>query len=114
MSNRNQNTQNPNPNGANGGNGEAPNNGGKQEEKKSIMKWLIHTKDAIQASKAGRIGLRIVKAIGVGGIAYCSYKAGAKSVKPTTVYIREGVTEDEESETEPTETPEPENETEEE
>ena len=113
MSNRN--TQNPNPNnGANGGNGATPDNGGKQEEKKTVMSRLIHVKDKIQASKAGRIGLRIVKALGVGGIAYCSYKAGAKSVKPTTVYIQSGVDEDDEPETEPTETPEPENEMEEE
>ena len=114
MSNRNQNTQNPNPNGANGENGAAPDNGGKQEGKKTVMSRLIHVKDKIQASKAGRIGIRIVKGLGVGGIAYFSYKAGARSVKPTTVYIQSGVTEDDEPETEPTETPEPENEMEEE
>lgn len=110
MSNRN--TQNPNPNnGSNGGNGEAPDNGGKQEEKKTVMSRLIHVKDAIQASKAGKIGIRILKGLGIGGIAYCSYKAGVRSVKPTTVYIQAGVDEDEEPEAE---TPEPENETEEE
>ena len=109
MSNRNQNTQNPNPNGANGGNGAAPDNGGKQpEEKESLTTKIIKVKNKIKASKAGRVGIKILKGLGVGGVAYLSYKAGVKSVRPTTIYIKDGVTEDE-PEDEPTEeTPEPE------
>ena len=104
MSNRN---GNPNPNGVNGS-GTAPENGGKQpEEKKTLMTRILKTRDRIKASKAGRFGIKVLKGLGVGGVAYLSYKAGAKSVKPTTIYIREGVAEEEEPEEEPTETPEP-------
>lgn len=107
MSNRN--TQNPNPNnGAN--NGGTPDNGGKKEEKKTLATRIMKARDKVMASKAGRLAVKGLKVLGLGGVAYFSFKAGAKSVKPTTIYIREGVTEEEEPEDEPTETQEPETE----
>ena len=74
-----------------------------KKEKKSIIQRLVHVKDKITATKVGRISLGLGKAAAAGGALYLSFRAGAKSVKPTTVYIREGATEEEEPE-EPTET----------
>ena len=100
------NNQNRNNNGNNGNNGAAQNpqnNGEKpQQEKTTFVGRIIKLKDKVMASKVGRIAVRGLKLVGVGGIAYASYRAGAKSVKPTTVYIQAGVDEEEETpETEP-------------
>lgn len=93
MSNHNR----PNGNIPNNGAATPADNGGKKEEtKQTFVKKLMKTRDRIKANKAGKILLKVGKAIGVGGLAFLSYKAGARSVKPTTVYIREGVTEEEE------------------
>ena len=105
------NNQNPNPNnGVNGGNGAAPENGGQQEKvKMTIGTRIMKARDRVLASKAGRITVKVLKIAGLGGLAYASFEAGKKSVKPTTIYIKEGVTEDEN----PVEDPEPETEEEE-
>ena len=92
--------ENQNPNPANGAE-KAPANGGAAKEKTSIIGKIMKVRDRVMASKAGRIVVRGLKVAGVGGLAFASYKAGAKSVKPTTIYIREGVTEEK-----PVETPE--------
>ena len=65
------------------------------KEKVSFAGWIKKTRDKIQNSKTARIVVRGLKVAGVGGLAFGCYKAGAKSVKPTTIYIREGVTEEE-------------------
>ena len=88
----NQNQKNPAENGGNGTPAPEP----AAKEKKTLTQRILHVRDKVMASKAGRIAVRGLKAVGVGGIAFLSYKAGAKSVKPTTIYIREGVTEEEE------------------
>ena len=97
MSNHNRNINNQNGNGNQGTPG-TTGNGGK--EKESFIKKAIGLRDRVMASKIGRGVVRGLKALGVGGLVYVSYKAGVKSVKPTTVYIREGVTEEEEPATE--------------
>lgn len=96
MSNQNQKPQDVN--------GEGTANGEKQvKEKKSIIGKILKTRDRIMASKLGRGIVRGLKVAGVGGIAYASFRAGKKSVVPTTVYIKEGVTEEEPVETNETE-----------
>lgn len=72
----------------------APVNGEQQKEKVTFMQRIMKVRDKVMASKAGRIAIRGLKVAGVGGIAFASYKAGAKSVKPVTVYIEKGVTEE--------------------
>ena len=79
----------------------APVNGEQQKEKEELqmrkvtfMQRIMKVRDKVMASKAGRIAIRGLKVAGVGGIAFASYKAGAKSVKPVTVYIEKGVTEE--------------------
>ena len=71
--------------------------GGEQppKEKTTFFGKILKFRDKVKATKAGRIAIKGLKAAGVGGLAFASYKAGVKSVKPTTVYIREGVTEEE-------------------
>ena len=105
------NHQNHNSNPVNGGNGAAPDNGGGKQEKQSIGVRVMKARDKVMASKAGRIVVRGLKVLGIGGLAYASYKAGAKSVKPTTIYIHQGIAEENE---EPVEQNEPAEETEEE
>lgn len=90
MSNNNRNNNTPNGN-VGGGN---PQPEKQPKEKKSFTGWIKKTRDKIRNSKTGRIVVRGLEIAGVGGLAYASYKAGAKSVKPTTIYIREGVTEE--------------------
>jgi hypothetical protein len=46
-------------------------------------------------SKTGRFLVKASKILAVVGVGVASYKAGANSVKPTTVYIKEGVNEEE-------------------
>lgn len=76
-------------------NGQNAASNGQQTKKETFIGKILKTRDKIMASKAGRIVVRGLKVAGVGGLAFASYKAGAKSVKPTTIYIREGVTEEE-------------------
>ena len=83
---------------ANGGQNnepKAPEGGQQQEKKTSIIGKLIKIKDDLMQHKPVRMIVNGLKVAGVGGVAFFSYKAGARSVKPTTVYIREGVTEEE-------------------
>ena len=103
MSNRNNHPVNP----ANNNGGSASANGGKKEEKVSIIGKVRKIRDRIMANKFGRIAVRGLKVVGVGAIGFASYKAGAKSVKPTTIYIREGVTEEEPKTEEPVPEEEP-------
>lgn len=82
-------------------NGEGTNDSGKKQEgaKESFVGKILKIRDKVMGSKVGRGIVRGLKVAGVGGIAYASYKAGKKSVVPTTVYIKEGVTEEEPAET---------------
>lgn len=76
-----------------------PGDGGEQKEKKSFIRGILKTRDKIMDNKVGRIVVKGLKAVGVGGLAFLSYKAGAKSVKPTTIYIEKGVNDEESTET---------------
>lgn len=76
-----------------------PGEGGERKEKKSFIRGILKTRDKIMDNKVGRIVVKGLKAVGVGGLAFLSYKAGAKSVKPTTIYIEKGVNDEESTET---------------
>jgi len=90
MSNRN----NQNPQSNNGGNNvnAAP---AEKPKKEKLIKRLIHKKDKIMASKWGRRAVRLVEGAALAGAGFGLFKAGQRSVKPTTVIIKEGVNEDE-------------------
>ena len=99
MSNR---KQNPNVTPADNNGADVPVDGGKKaKEKTSFFGKIIKIKDRIMNNKVGRGIVRGLELAGVAGIGFVSYKAGAKSVKPTTIYIREGVTEEEPAAEEP-------------
>ena len=70
-----------------------------QPEKKGLLTRIYDgyqkTKAKVMSTKGGRIVVRGIKAVGVGAGLYGAYKMGAKSVKPTTVYIKSGVQEEE-------------------
>lgn len=93
MSNH-QNRNNNTPNGGNG-NGAAGNPAPKQKEKTSFVGKILHIRDKVMESKTGRIIVKGLKIAGVGAVAFGSFKAGERHVKPTTIYIKEGVTEEE-------------------
>lgn len=98
------NNQNRNQNQGNNGQGTPENAGnGQQTQKTTIVGRILKVRDRVMKSRVGRIAVNGLKIAGVGGIAYASYRAGAKSVKPTTVYIREGVVEEAEEPTVETE-----------
>lgn len=99
MSNRNH--QNP-ANQNNGGNAPAPNNGTK-EKKPGLLTKARKAYDKAMSHKWVRGLVGGLKIAGVGTGLVLSYRAGVKSVKPTTVYIREGVTEEPETQEEPAE-----------
>lgn len=65
-----------------------------------IYDGVVKMRDNIKASKTGRVFIRIAKGVTIGAGAYGAYRLGQKSVKPTTVYISEGVEEDNEEEPE--------------
>ena len=71
-------------------------NGGdnKPQQKKSFVVRVYDGFVRFRDTKTGKWCTRILKGAGVGLVAYGSYKAGKKAVKPTTVYITEGVQED--------------------
>ena len=71
-------------------------------KKPTIREKALHAKDKILANKFGRMAVRGLKALGICGIGVACYKAGVRSVKPTTVYIKEGVTEEDSTPTETT------------
>lgn len=94
MSNRNRNA-NVNPASNNGGsNTPVPANGGKKKVTLIGKMWKI--RDKVMANKWGRRVVTGLKIAGVGAGCFVSYKAGVRSVKPTTVVIREGITDEEE------------------
>lgn len=100
----NRGTQNPN-NGTPATTG-APKDPPKEEpkEKMTITQRVLNFKNKVMANKVGHFLVNGAKVLGVGAVGFLGYKAGQKSVKPVTVYIREGVTEepqDEPKETEP-------------
>ena len=69
-------------------------NGTKTEKKGLVTKVYGACKKA-KDSKTGRVFIRIGKGIAITLGLYGSYKLGQKSMKPTTVYISEGVQEEE-------------------
>lgn len=107
MSNRNnhQNLANQN----NGENNAPAQDKGAKEKKPGLLTKARKAYDKAMSHKWVRGLVGGLKIAGVGTGLVLSYKAGVKSVKPTTVYIREGVTEEpepvepEETKEEPTE-----------
>ena len=78
-------------NGENGGNGT-------QENNKIGFFGKIHNGYLnFKTTTGGKWTVRITKGLALVGFGGLMYKKGVKSVKPTTIYIREGVTEDDES-----------------
>lgn len=98
MSNPNTENRNPAPANGNGGNGST------KTEKKNIFvraydggkKVLIK----IKGTRGGRAMIKVGKFAVAGLGLYEAYRFGQKSVKPTTVYITEGVAESESAEEE--------------
>ena len=78
---------------------------GAQAQKVGLGTRLVQLKNRVMASKWGRRIVGGLKLAGVGGACYLSYEAGKKAVTPTTVYIREGVTEEKPEEAPAEETP---------
>jgi len=110
MSNRNRIHTNP----ANNNGGNPPADGGeKTKGKEGILKKARKAYDQAMNHKWVRRAVSGLKIAGVGAGLFLSYKAGVKSVKPTTVVIREGVDEPEAEEPETREEPAEENETQE-
>jgi hypothetical protein len=95
MSNRNH--QNP-ANQNNGGNNAPAQDNGAKEKKPGLLTKARKAYDKAMSHKWVRGLVGGLKIAGVGTGLVLSYKAGVKSVKPTTVYIREGVTEEPENE----------------
>ena len=94
MSNRNH--QNIPANQNNGGNAPAQDNGAK-EKKPGLLAKARKAYDKAMSHRWVRNVVGGLKIAGVGTGLFLSYKAGAKSVKPTVVYVREGVTEEPET-----------------
>ena len=74
--------------------------GGEPKAKKGIIAKVIDgarkAYDAVNTNKFGHAAIKVVKGATVVLGLYGAYKKGQKSVKPVTVYISEGTTEDEE------------------
>ena len=67
--------------------------GGQQEQKKSVISKIVQGYNRIRATKAGRIGVRLLKVGGLIAGGRYLYEAGRKSVQPVVVTIKEGVDE---------------------
>lgn len=80
----------------NGGNAPAQDNVVK-EKKPGLLTKARKAYDKAMSHRWVRNVVGGLKIAGVGTGLVLSYKAGVKSVKPTTVYIREGVTEEPET-----------------
>ena len=111
MSNRNHQNNIP-ANQNNGGNAPTQDNGAK-EKKPGLLTKARKAYDKAMSHRWVRNVVGGLKIAGVGTGLFLSYKAGVKSVKPTTVVIREGVDEPEAEEPETREEPAEENETQE-
>ena len=79
-----------------------PEGGEPKAKKKSIVTRLINgarnAYDKVMKTKVGRIAVRTVEGAAAGLCLYGAYKKGQKSVKPTTIYISNGVEETEDEE----------------
>ena len=70
-------------------------------EKKGLTKFIdtvIRKYEKVRYSKAGRITAKVLTGAGFVAAAKIGYDKGIKSVKPVTVYIRDGVEEPKEEE----------------
>lgn len=70
-------------------------------EKKGMAKFIdtvIRKYERVRYSKAGRITAKVLTGAGFVAAAKIGYDKGIKSVKPVTVYIRDGVEEPKEEE----------------
>lgn len=74
--------------------------GGELKAKKGFIAKVIDgakkAYDTVNTNKFGHAAIKVVKGAAIGLGLYGAYKKGQKSVKPVTVYISEGTTEDEE------------------
>ena len=78
-----------------------------EPEKPGFLDKCRMVRDKVMANKFGRIAVRGLKAVTGAGIIIMAFKAGKKSVKPTTVYIEKLPAETPAEEAEPVEEEQP-------